>query len=123
MAFIVAVEDSEVQATIVRRALERDGHKVQVVLNSANILEILTRYRPDALITDIEMPQLNGVELIRLIRQTKDFACLPIVVFTAVGNPTIERAAWDAGCDAYLIKPMSIPEFRAFINEFLQKLT
>jgi CheY-like chemotaxis protein len=119
---VLCVEDSEVQGIITQRALEREGYQVLLLLDSLNIFTALAEIQPDFIITDIDMPRLDGVEMIRRIRQHPDYESLPILVFTALAGERIEREIYEAGANRILFKPISIPEFRELINEFWEEV-
>ena len=120
MALVLIIEDSELQAVIVQRALEREGHEVAVVLESSKIFATIEQLQPELIITDLDMPHITGQEVIEFVKQNATLKHIPLVVFTAVNLIEYQQAAWDAGCDAFLVKPMGIPEFRRTINQFLK---
>ena len=120
MALVLVVEDSELQAIIVQRALERDGHVVHVVLDPQKVYATIEQLKPELLITDLDMPHINGHKVIEFVKKHATLNHTPVIVFTAINLLEHQRAAWAAGCDAFLTKPMSIPEFRRTINKFLE---
>ena len=120
MALVLVIEDTELQAIIIQRALEREGHDVEVVLDSKKIFATIEQLQPKLIVTDLDMPHIRGLEVIEFVKQNPALKHIPVVVFTAVNLLEYQQAAWDAGCDAFLIKPMGIPEFRRTINKFLK---
>jgi two-component system, cell cycle response regulator DivK len=120
MALILVVEDSELQAVMIQRALERDGHRVVVLLESRELLQVVHEVQPDLIIMDIDMPHFSGVDLIKMLKSSPQFSAIPIIIFTALSIESIEKQAREAGSDAYLIKPMSLLHFREYIQQFLQ---
>lgn len=119
MATVLVVEDSELQAVIIQRALERDGHTVHTVLDSHKVYETIEALKPELIITDLDMPHINGHEVIEFVKEHQSLNHIPVIVFTAINLIEHQRAAWAAGCDEFLIKPMAIPEFRRTIKKFL----
>lgn len=120
MALVLIIEDTELQAMIIQRALEREGHEVVIVLDPKKIFATIEKLQPELIITDLDMPHINGQEVIEFVKQDATLKHIPIVVFTAVNLLEHQQAAWNAGCDAFIVKPMGIPEFRRTINKFLK---
>lgn len=121
MALVLVIEDSELQATIIRRALEKEGHQVETVLESKRILATIESLQPELIITDLDMPHVTGHDVIEFVKTHPTLNKIPVIVFTAINLLEYQQASWASGCDAYLTKPMSIPEFRRTINKFLEE--
>jgi CheY-like chemotaxis protein len=89
---------------MIRRLLEDGGFDVRAAASAADALTALTEREFDCLVTDIEMPGMNGLELTRHLRDTPQFAHLPIVVVSTRDRPQDRLAGLEAGADAYLTK-------------------
>jgi CheY-like chemotaxis protein len=114
---ILVVDDSDSTRHLLSSMLARLGY---VPTGAADGLEALSKAeeeRFDLVLTDIEMARLNGVELIRLLRERSKPEELPIVVFT--GNGALAPAAIEAGADQILIKPDQLDEVIESINKLL----
>ena len=118
VAYVLLVEDDAWQAELVQRMLERDQHEVKVLLNSQQILDVIKDRKPHIVITDINMPGFDGVEVIKAIKEHDPD--IKVIAFTAVGVTGTEEKAREAGCDAYLNKPMNVEEFRNFVKQHLE---
>jgi CheY-like chemotaxis protein len=120
---ILIVEDTETAATTLEIALQGiPDVAVFRVGNGLRALEFLAAdgRTVDALVTDLEMPLLDGFELIRLLREQERFARLPIVVVSADSNPRTSERVLRLGADAYFPKPWSPLQVQEKVQELLR---
>jgi chemotaxis protein histidine kinase CheA/ActR/RegA family two-component response regulator len=101
---VLLVDDSRVTREMVKRLLEDAGFRVKGAESADDALLALGRERFDCLVTDIEMPEVDGLELTRKLRQSEEFADLPIVVVSTLDRPSDRLAGLESGADAYLTK-------------------
>lgn len=101
---VLLVDDSSVTREMIRRLLEDGGFQVIGVGTAEEALRTLGETRVDCMVTDIEMPGMDGLALTRLIRDDPRFADLPIVVVSTLDRPSDRLAGLDSGADAYLTK-------------------
>jgi CheY-like chemotaxis protein len=107
---VLAVDDEEVNLTVVRAALEPVGYEVWGT-TSANIARALVRVRrPDIALLDVMMPGASGIELCEDLRKNPATADLPIVLVTALGADRTRSRALKCGADDYLEKPVEIDD-------------
>jgi DNA-binding response OmpR family regulator len=119
-ARILIADDDRVVAHIVSTKLTGVGHSVTVVSDGQEVVDLLRRGEvPDLLITDRFMPRINGVELVRLLREDAEFDGLPIIMLTASGAEDDVLAGLEAGVDDYVIKPFSPDELAARVRTVL----
>lgn len=110
---ILVVEDTASMRKIVIAMLQKIGYKEFLEAgNGAEALEHLHMRHVDAILTDWNMPEMDGSQLIQQIRATPAFAFLPVVVFTSSKDKPTQEAAKIAGADNFLIKPFSIPQLK-----------
>lgn len=104
---LLVAEDNPVNQKVTRRILEHAGHHVTMVANGEDALDALDGGRFDALIVDVNMPGMSGLDVIKLQRVAGlGQPRLPIVALSADATPETKRACEDAGGDAYLTKPV-----------------
>jgi CheY-like chemotaxis protein len=101
---VLLVEDSELTRDMLDGVLAAMGHRVLDAANGRDALDKLQQHRPDLVITDLEMPVMDGFELIEAIRGREPLRDLPIIVLTSRGSDDDRRRAADLGADAYLVK-------------------
>jgi len=110
---ILLIEDNAVNQVVTRRLLEREGHTVVVADNGLRGLEALSRESFDAILMDVQMPDMDGIETTRAIRSREPAAGgrrTPIVAFTAHAMKEDRERCMAAGMDAYLAKPVETSE-------------
>jgi two-component system chemotaxis sensor kinase CheA len=101
---VLVVDDSVMTRTLERTILESAGYTVLVAPDGEHALELLNETTVDAIVSDIEMPGMSGLELTAAIRQDERWRHLPIVLVTSLDSPEhVERGA-AAGADAYIVK-------------------
>jgi two-component system chemotaxis sensor kinase CheA len=98
------VDDTAVVRELERSILEEAGYRVRTARDGREALAELTGGLPDLVVTDVDMPNLDGLELTRAIRADRALAGLPVVVVTSKAAEADRRRAMDAGADAYLVK-------------------
>lgn len=104
MANITLVDDDEHIATSVALALESHGHKVTAYHDGASGLEALETSPPDLAILDVKMPRMDGMEVLRRLRQTSQ---IPIIMLTSKDEEIDEILGFNLGADDYIHKPFS----------------
>ncbi len=105
MAHILIVEDSSIQAEMLRRLLADAGYAVRVARDGAEGLRMAQAARPDLLISDITMPVMDGFELCRHIRADAALRTLPVILLTAMSDVQDVVRGLNAGADNYVTKP------------------
>ncbi len=116
--FILVVDDEPNIREFVRHSLEKHAFKVKVATNGWEALAEFERTTFALVILDIMMPQMNGLEVCRRIRQT---SIVPIIILTALGEETDKIAALNQGADDYLSKPFSVGELLARVQAVLRR--
>ncbi len=117
MARILAVDDSEPMRQLVSQALKTGGHGVVLAVDGLNALGLFTAEKFDLVITDINMPGIDGIELVRRIR-TRDPE-IPILALTTEGDESFRRRGEEAGVDGWIVKPFKPAQFIAIVKQIL----
>lgn len=118
---ILVVDDDVSTRLAINDYLELSGYSVVQAANGEEALKMLIEHQPHLLITDITMPELDGYELVRRMRQRPNFRLLPVIFLTA-RNKTQERIlGYQLGCDAYLPKPFDLDELWAVVRNLLER--
>ena len=119
MAKILIVEDNALNIKLFCDLLAAHGHQPEAVTDSRNALGAARELRPDLVITDIQLPHVSGLELIRLIRKDEDLAEVPIMAVTAYSAQGDEERIRAAGAQAYVSKPISVVKFAQTVDDLL----
>jgi two-component system response regulator MprA len=118
---ILVVDDDRAVRESLRRSLAFNGYSVELAQDGLEALELIASNRPDALVLDVMMPRLDGLEVCRQLRSTGDD--LPILVLTARDSVSERVAGLDAGADDYLPKPFALEELLARMRALLRRRT
>ncbi len=102
MARVLVVEDSKTQAQMIQALLQDASFEVELAGHGLEAVASLRRSPPDIVLTDLEMPQMNGLELVEAVR--RDFAWVPVVLMTAHGSEEIAALALSKGAASYIPK-------------------
>jgi CheY-like chemotaxis protein len=113
------VDDDEAYCTIMRELLVRHGFQVRVAGAAEEALLLVRQERPDIILTDIMMPEVDGLTLIRRLRSNPLGASIPTIVVSALVLARERTAATQAGADAFLAKPFSFSQLSMTIQEVL----
>jgi DNA-binding response OmpR family regulator len=116
----VLVADDNAEMRVFIRRLLSDRYEVEVVANGREALDAARRARPDLLITDLVMPQLDGFGLLKAIRADAALRTLPAIVLTERGEVDSRVEGLEAGADDYLVKPFSPRELLARVRRSLE---
>lgn len=108
---VLVAEDSQDTRIMLKRAFEMKGYYVFEAEDGLQALEIARQYRPSLMVVDLNMPVLDGLEMIKNFRQFEAKGeHIPIVVITAYDVYGMEEAALENGCNRYLSKPLDLEE-------------
>ena len=116
---ILIVEDSRVQAKYISRLVSRQGYLTEVSHDGAEGLTKARKVKPDLILTDIEMPVLDGRELCTQLKQDPELWSVPIVMLTSY---TDTLKGYCTGADYYLVKPPDEIELISVLKYFLEDL-
>jgi DNA-binding response OmpR family regulator len=108
---ILVVEDDRPLARILRKSIESSGHTVDIVGDGDEALRVARTRAHDALVLDLQLPRLSGIEVCRQLRD--DGNAVPIIMLTARGTVADRIEGLDVGADDYLPKPFSLAELQA----------
>ncbi|MEK6322048.1 MAG: response regulator transcription factor [Acidobacteriota bacterium] len=115
----ILIVDDEPQITrVLRRSLTSHGYDVRSAADGESALETFADWRPDLVVTDLSMPNVNGIELCRRLRK---LSAVPIVVLSVKGEEKTKVEALDAGADDYVTKPFGMDELLARIRAALRR--
>jgi two-component system cell cycle response regulator DivK len=118
---ILYVEDNSDNRTLVRRILISEDYSLIEAKNAFEALEVLKTTRPDLILMDINMPDMDGYTLTTKIKTTPGFEQVPILALTANVMRGDREKTLEAGCDGYIQKPIDIDQLLKEIERFLSR--
>lgn len=116
---ILIVDDESQITRVLRGSLTAHQYSVRTAADGLSALDTFHDWKPDLIISDLQMPEMDGIELCREIRKISN---IPIIVLSVKGEEQTKIEALDAGADDYVTKPFSIDELMARIRAALRRL-
>lgn len=122
MARILLVEDNEMNRDMLSRRLERRGHEVLIAVNGLEGVERVRAERPDLVLMDMSLPEIDGWEATRRVRAGEAGAArVPIIALTAHAMDGDRQRVLEAGCDEYETKPVEMDRLLSKIDRLLRR--
>jgi len=118
---ILYIEDNPENRLLVKRVLEVEGFKVIEAVSGLAGLKVAETSRPDLVLMDINLPEIDGYELTRRLKQMPHLARIPIIAMTANVMKGDREKTLAAGCDGYIQKPIDVDQLPVQIERFLEK--
>ena len=108
MKKIFIVDDNDANLLIAKKAL--DGTYETYALPSAGrMFKLLEKIKPDIILLDVDMPEMNGLEALQVLKSDERFKSIPVVFFTGTHDPELEKRGTEIGSLDFIIKPFSTP--------------
>ena len=120
---VLLVEDTEDNRQMMKRLLEMSGYRVVEAVNGKQAVEVATQERPRIILMDLSLPFIDGLAATRKIRSLPGLGKVPIVAVSAHDTADFHSEALDAGCNAYITKPIDYPELEDLVNRLLAAST
>jgi two-component system, chemotaxis family, chemotaxis protein CheY len=119
---VLVVDDSSAMRAVIRKTIEISGFSVGAYFDAANgleALEILKNNWVDLVLTDYNMPEMNGLELIEEMKRNELFSAIPIVVITTEGSEQMVQQFLENGAAGYIQKPFTPEDIRDKLNDII----
>ena len=118
---ILIVEDENDCAELLSYHLQKDNYQTVIAHNGKEAIEAVQRQTPDAVLLDVMMPELNGWEVCRILRESAKGKSLPIIMLSALSDEEARLKGLNLGADDYLPKPYSMKELLVKISKHLDR--
>ncbi len=122
MPLIVVMDDDPGTLMLVSQVLKKEGYDIMVATGGAKGLHLIRQFKPDLVVSDVQMPQLDGFAVLDLVRNDEDLATTPIILLTSLQDRIHMRQGMTTGADDYLTKPFAPQELREAVAAQLNKL-
>lgn len=120
MAKILVVEDNALNIKLFCDLLTAHGHETEPVTDSREALDAARAFKPDLVITDIQLPFVTGIELMEMLRADEELKDVPIMAVTAYAAAGDDERIRAAGAQAYVSKPISVMRFAETVDQLLE---
>ena len=115
---VLVVEDNDLNSKLLNDILEYHGYTVVTTRLGEAALELARRHKPDAILMDIQLPDISGMEATRRIKADQETRTIPIIAVTAFAMPGDEANILASGCDAYVAKPFNVLDFLKLVDQW-----
>ena len=118
---VLVVEDTPVSSKVLKVLLSRHGYDVQTASSAEEALQVLETFRPRIILTDIQLPGMDGLDLVRRLKSNPVTRDTVVLAVTAFAMKSDEQKALEAGCDGYITKPIDAHTFPKLIQQYLKQ--
>ena len=116
---ILIVEDNKLNMKLFNDILQANGYETAQTLDGREAISLARKLHPDLILMDIQLPNISGLEVVKMLKDDDDLKHIPVIAVTALAMKGDEKKIRDGGCEGYIAKPFSIPNFLDTINTFL----
>jgi len=117
---VLVIDDNELNLKLFKTLLTLGKYKVLEAANAEKGIELVHNHHPDLILMDIQLPGIDGLTAIHIIKEDPDLKEIPIIALTSYAMPGDEKKAFEAGCDGYITKPIDTRSFLDTINQFIR---
>jgi two-component system cell cycle response regulator DivK len=121
MSLILIVEDNEKNLKLVRDVLKVKGYETLEAGTAEEGITIATEHKPDLILMDIQLPGMNGIEALKVLRSQPATAAIPVIAVTASVMQQDRNQITEAGFDGYIGKPLNLKEFLEAVRSKLEQ--
>ncbi len=119
---VLVVEDNNLNMKLFNGLLELGGYNVLQAKDGMEGWRMAREQRPDLILMDIQLPKVSGLEVTKWLKEDDGLKLIPVVAVTAFAMKGDGEEILDGGCDAYIVKPISIPDFLQTVERFANPL-
>ena len=117
---ILIVEDDALSMKLETDLLQAHGYNILQSVDGKDAIEWAREHHPDLIIMDIQLPEVSGMELTKMLKADDELKDLPILAVTAFAMKGDEEKILEAGCDGYIAKPISVLHFLETVERFVK---
>jgi two-component system cell cycle response regulator DivK len=117
---ILIVEDNELNMKLFNDLLQAHGYNTLQAKDGRVVVDMTRKNRPDLILMDIQLPEISGLEITKMLKADDDLRSIPVVAITAFAMKGDEQKIRNGGCDGYIAKPISVASFLQTVSRFLE---
>ncbi len=118
---VLVVEDNDINMKLLHDVLEVHGYNVLQAKDGMEGWRIAREHRPDLILMDIQLPSISGLEATKRLKADETLKSIPVIAITAFAMAGDKEKFLEGGCDAYIAKPISIPNFLQTVDRFAKR--
>ncbi len=119
---VLVVEDNDITMRLFHDVLEARGYNVLQAQDGTEGWHIAREHRPDLILMDIQLPGISGLEVTKRLKADETLKSIPVIAITAFATDGHEEKIRGGGCDAYIVKPISIPSFLQTVERLANRV-
>ena len=116
---VLIVEDNELNLKLFTDLLRANGYLTVSTRDGRQAVEMTRRHRPDLILMDIQLPEISGLEITRILKDDPELQAIPVIAVTAFAMKGDEEKIREGGCEGYIAKPISVSSFLQTVSRFL----
>ncbi|HJN26199.1 MAG TPA: response regulator [Rhodospirillales bacterium] len=116
---ILIVEDNELNMRLFDDLLQAHGYGTVQTADGREAIDLAREHHPDLILMDIQLPEISGLEVTKILKADDDLKTIPVIAVTAFAMRGDEEKIREGGCEGYIAKPISVPNFLETVSSFL----
>lgn len=116
---VLIVEDNELNMKLFNDLLQAHGFATLQTKDGREVIGIAREQHPDLILMDIQLPEVSGLEVTKMLKDDPDLRDIPVIAVTAFAMKGDEEKIREGGCEGYIAKPISVASFLQTVNQFL----
>jgi two-component system cell cycle response regulator DivK len=116
---VLIVEDNDLNMKLFNDLLEANGYATLQSRHGLEGFELARLHRPDLILMDIQLPEVSGIDIIKLLKENDELRSIPVIAITAFAMKGDEERIRESGCEGYLSKPISVSRFMETVRSFI----
>lgn len=116
---ILIVEDNELNMKLFNDLLQAHGYDTVQTSDGREAIGLAREHHPDLILMDIQLPDISGLEITKMLKADDDMKDIPVIAVTAFAMKGDEEKILEGGCEGYIAKPISVPKFLETISNFV----
>ena len=116
---ILIVEDNDLNMKLFNDLLQAHGYNTIQTKDGREVVKLAQENRPDLILMDIQLPEISGLEVTKVIKADDELKNIPVIAVTAFAMKGDEEKIREGGCEGYIAKPISVPNFLETVAKFL----
>lgn len=116
---VLIVEDNELNMKLFHDLLEAHGIETVETRNGKDVLELANEHKPDLILMDIQLPEISGLDVTKMLKADEALKAIPVIAVTAFAMKGDEQKIREGGCEDYISKPISVTNFLEVIQKYL----
>jgi two-component system cell cycle response regulator DivK len=116
---VLIVEDNDLNMKLFNDLLQANGYRTLQTKDGRDAVEMTRHHRPDLILMDIQLPEISGLDVTRMIKEDAELKAIPVIAVTAFAMKGDEEKIRNGGCEGYIAKPISVAHFLETVARFI----